>query len=499
MAQIVIVGLGPGDPALLTREAWTVLSEAGEIWLRTARHPVTSGLPAGVAVHSFDEFYESQETFEEVYAAIAEQVLALGRREAGVVYGVPGDPMMGESTVLRILDRAESAEVPVRIVSGLSFLEPTLAALQLDGLDGLQIVDALEMLSMYHPPVVPDVPALIAQVYDRAVASQLKLVLMNQYPDEHRTALVDAAGTAAEMVQWIPLYAIDRHDLSPLTSLYVTPYVVEPAPGTEHAGVPRSSFAGFQETIARLRSAEGCPWDREQTHASLRTNLIEEAYEVLSAIDEDDPDALREELGDLLLQVVLHTQIAVEEGEFQMPEVIAGIDAKLKHRHPHVWGNVHVENAGEVSTNWETIKRQERETHGDVTRSLLDGVPKALPALAQAYAYGSRVARVGFDWPNVEGVIETLHDEIEELLEAQTPEEQVSELGDLLFSAVNWARWLQVDPESALRETNARFARRFRRIEEASRQQGIPLEEMDFDALEDLWELAKREEASEKE
>ena len=428
MHHITIVGLGPGAFDQLTQEAIATLSQASEIWLRTARHPDVSHLPAGPAIHSFDSLYEEAETFEEVYATIAQRVLALGARAEGVVYAVPGHPLVGESTVTQILKAAREAGIPTRIVPGLSFIEPALTALALDALDGLQIVDALDVIGSYYPILNPDRPALIAQVYSRAVASDLKLVLMNLYPDEHQTALVDAAGTAAETVIWGPLYEIDHRDHTPLTSLYVAPlpYV--------------GGFEHLLETVAHLRSPEGCPWDREQTHASLRETLLEETYEVLEALDKADADALREELGDLLLQVVLHAQIAGEEGEFQMADVIAGIDAKLKRRHPHVWGAVQVADAQEVTLNWEAIKHAERENaRADKARFLLDGVPKTLPALAQAHAYSSRAARVGLDRVEIAADVAHIQQAMETFLQAYSVEERGEALGEALFAIAQCA------------------------------------------------------------
>ena len=478
MAEITIVGLGPGAPDHLTREAWKVLTAAETVWLRTLHHPVVAHLPDTVTLRSFDEDYESADSFPAVYRAIAGRVLALAR-DGDVTYAVPGHPLVGESSVLLILEGARQEALPVRLVEGLSFIEPTLTALSVDALNGLQIVDAVEVMALHHPPLNPDFPALIGQVYSRAVASEVKLTLMNQYPDEHRVALVEGAGTPAQQVTRLPLYEIDRRDMGLLSSLYV--------PALPRAG----SFERFQATIARLRMPGGCPWDREQTHESLRDNLLEETYEVLDAIDRGDPDSLREELGDLLLQVVLHAQIAVEEGEFSMAEVIADIDAKLKHRHPHVWGGLAVRDAAEVTVNWEALKREEREAHGEAERSLLDGVPPALPALAQAYAYTARSCRVGFDWLKVEAVVDKVHEELTELKAAETEDEISAEMGDLLFAIANWARWLDVEPESALREANLRFARRFRAVKALAREQGVNLDALSSEALEALWQQAK--------
>lgn len=479
MPQVTMVGLGPGDAALITREAWEVLRTAREVWLRTAHHPCARALPQGPTVHSFDAVYERVASFEELYHAIATELLRLAQRPEGVVYAVPGDPLVGDATVTETLRMAAAQGVPVRLVHGLSFIEPVLGELGRDALDGLQLLDAVELAQVLHPPLNPDVPALVAYLGDRALASEVKLALMNQYPDEHPVKVVEGVGLPAQRVTELALYELDQRDFDAFAVLYVP------------ALPPVSSFEGFQQTIARLRAPNGCPWDREQTHQSLRPNLLEEAYEVLEALDKDDPEALREELGDLLLQIVLHAQIATEGGEFQMPEVIAGIDAKIKRRHPHVWGTTQVNGAAEVSQNWERIKKQERAQHGEEGRSLLDGVPRTLPALAQAQDYGTRAARVGFDWPDVQGVIEKVREELRELEAAQTPEERAHEVGDVLFTVVNWARWLGVDAESALRAANRRFAERFAYLEAQARQRGKTVETMAPEALDALWNEAK--------
>jgi tetrapyrrole methylase family protein/MazG family protein len=249
-----------------------------------------------------------------------------------------------------------------------------------------------------------------------------------------------------------------------------------------------SSFEGLQDTVARLRAPGGCPWDREQTHESMRAGLLEEAYEVLAAIDAGDVQALQEELGDLLLQVLLHAQIATEAVEFKMPQVIAGIDAKLKHRHPHVWGARPVTGTEEVLQRWEELKREER----GGARSALDGVPAALPALLQADTYGRRAARVGLDWTEADGVAEKIREEMAEVEAATSPQEREAELGDLLFAVVNWARWLRVDPVAALRGASARFGRRFRAVERLAQQRGLDMAALTIDELEALWQEAKR-------
>jgi tetrapyrrole methylase family protein/MazG family protein len=476
MDTITIVGLGPGDPRYLTRDAWDVLEAAAEVWLRTEHHPTVAGLPAHLTWHSFDHCYEEAEDFQQLYDTIAGEVMRLGRRPEGVIYAVPGHPLVGEATVKQILSQAEEAGLAVRIVEGVSFVEPALTALRVDALAGLQIYDAVELAACHHPPLNPDLPALVGQLYSQALAADVKLTLMNQYADDHDVALVHAAGTPAQRVVRLPLREMDRHhDVAHLTALYVPPI-----PGT-------ASFEGLQETVAHLRAPEGCPWDREQTHESLRGGLLEEAYEVVAAIDAGDLPALQEELGDLLMQVLLHAQIATEEGEFRMAQVIAGIDAKLKYRHPHVWGERQVSGTDEVLRRWEELKREER----GAAHSVLDGIPAALPALQQADTYSRRAARVGFDWSDAGGVAEKVREEIAEVEAATTPEEREAELGDLLFAVVNWARWLDVDPETALRQANVRFARRFRSVEQTACTRGLDTAAMTIDELEALWQEAK--------
>jgi len=481
MGAITVVGLGPGNPRHLTREAWEVLQAASEVWLRTERHPTVAGLRAAadcphLTFRSFDDLYEEADDFSQVYDAIVRQVLQLGRRPDGVIYAVPGHPLVGEATVERLLAWAESSGLAVRIVEGLSFVEPVLAALGVDALSGLQIHDGMDLAARHYPPLNPDLPALVGQLYSRALAADVKLTLMNQYPDDHEVALVHAAGTPEQRVVRLPLYELDRRDdAAHLTTLYVPPL-----PGV-------SSFEGLQGTVAHLRAPDGCPWDREQTHESLRAGLLEETYETAAAIDAGDLQALQEELGDLLLQVLLHAQIAAEAGEFKMPQIIAGIDVKLKHRHPHVWGERPVSGTDQVLQRWEELKRQEKGER----RSVLDGVPAALPALQQADTYSRRAARVGFDWTEPDGVVAKIHEEIAEVEAATSREEREMELGDLLHAVVNWARWLDVDPEAALRRANARFSRRFRGVERMVRERGLDMAALTMDELEELWQSVK--------
>jgi len=248
------------------------------------------------------------------------------------------------------------------------------------------------------------------------------------------------------------------------------------------------SFAALKEIIARLRGPDGCPWDKKQTHTSLKPYLIEECYEVLQALDEGAPQKLCEELGDLLLQIMLHAQIAAEAEQFDIDDVVRGISSKLIHRHHHVFGSHEVKDAGEVELNWEALKQEERE-EGE---SLLSGIPEQMPALAYSQSIQRRVAGVGFDWEEVEGIIDKLAEEVAELKQAPNQQERAKEFGDLLFTLANVARRLDIDLEMALRSANQRFCRRFAYMEEACRNRGVSFGSLSFDEQNALWEEAKR-------
>jgi tetrapyrrole methylase family protein/MazG family protein len=247
-------------------------------------------------------------------------------------------------------------------------------------------------------------------------------------------------------------------------------------------------FATLVDIIAKLRAPDGCPWDRKQTHASLRENLLEECYEVLEALDEGEPEKLCDELGDLLMQIVLHAQIAAEGGEFKLGDVIKGINAKLIHRHPHIFGLKKVKNADEVAHNWEVLKGEEREAG----TSILESVPKQMPALGYSQEVQRRVAQLGFDWEDVEGVIDKLVEEVREFQQTESSQQKAEEFGDLLFTLVNVARRQGIDTEAALREANKRFYQRFTYMEEVCRQRGVNFGDLSFDEQNKLWEEAKK-------
>jgi len=519
VATITIVGLGPGDPGLLTRAASELLEQVDVLYLRTAIHPTVTALPTRVELRSFDALYEEAADFGAIYERIAAELVERAQSGEAVVYAVPGHPLVAEATTRRLLALAREQHIRTRIIAGLSFVEPVCEALEIDPLEhGLQLLDALDLtidvrpleaasvqpsdaawseiqgIGPYTPPLLPfplapTRPALICQLYSRTVASHVKLSLMERYPAEHPVTLVRAAGVDGAQRVWdVPLRELDhQRDIDHLTCVYLPPLApLEDARGAE----------GIGYIVARLLGPGGCPWDREQTHASLRPELLEEAYEVLEALDAGDMAALAEELGDLLLSILMHSEMARQAGDFDIGEVYAQVAAKLIRRHPHVFGETSVAGSGEVLRNWETIKQAERAAKGQAPHGTLDGIPAGLPALAMAQELTRKAAKQGFEWPAPGDVWSKLHEELGELREAaelhgdDRARRLEDELGDVLFAASNLARWLGVDAESALRAAGAKFRRRFSALERHAQQQG-GLNELSIDALLALWIQAK--------
>lgn len=358
--------------------------------------------------------------------------------------------------------------------------------LRLDSIHALSIVDGKTFFTRHAPPFPPDAPMLVTAIETESQLEQICRVLRAVYPPGHLIWLAHFPG--GEVTE---------------TTLGAVPgnVVIEPGIGFALYLPPLpagTSFEAFQEIIAHLRAPDGCPWDREQTHQTLRKHLLEESYETLSAMDANDPAKMREEFGDLLLQVVLNAQIGSESGEFTMAEVLQGIYDKIIRRHPHVFAQVEVDGVGQVLSNWEGIKQQERREKGDGEKSLLDGLPAALPALTQAQEYQERAARVGFDWPEIDGVLEKIREEINEVRQSANPDELAAELGDLFFALVNLARWKEVDAEAALRAANLKFKKRFAYIEKRAHETGRAMKAMGLQELDALWNEAKGNQKSER-
>ena len=339
----------------------------------------------------------------------------------------------------------------------------------------LTLLEAQTLSAAHVPPFPPDMPVLLTAIDSSELALQVKTVLLTTYPKEHVVSVVENGKRKEERVE-----DLSGEGVSAGTCWYV------PALGEG------TSFESFAEIVAHLRAPNGCPWDREQTHDTLRKHLLEESYEAITALDSGDFADMREEFGDLLLQVVLQSQIANEEGQFNVNQVVHGIHSKIVRRHPHVFGDVKLDGVDGVLANWEKLKEKERKDKKQ-EKGLLDGVPAALPALSQAQEYQDRAARVGFDWPEIEGVLDKVKEEIEEIKNAETDFELASEIGDLFFALVNVARWKKVDAESALRGTNIKFKKRFAHVEQGAKKQGRNLSDLSLEEMDGLWNEAKKQ------
>ena len=484
MSELIVVGLGAGRKGLMTEETKRLLTEEACVRLRTAKHPTVTELgEEGYTFSSFDHIYDEKDTFDEVYTTITDECLALAKETGRLVYAVPGSPLVAEKTVQMLRARAKEEGVSLTILPAMSFLEVLYVRLGVDPINGLVILDGDDIGDL--PP--DNVAALvITQVYDRAVASEVKLTLMEQYDDEQPVTFVRNLGLDDEEVRVIPLYELDRQpNIDHLTSVYV--------PRREKRTATFDTTP-LEDVMTTLRSPGGCPWDIEQTHDSLRRYMIEEVYEVIEAIENEDAPLLCEELGDLLLQIVFHARVAEECGEFSMQDVIDGVTEKMIRRHPHVFGDISVRDAGEVLVNWEAIKAKEKE--GKRT-SALDGVSPGLPALMAAFKLQKKAAKVGFDWTEVKDVWEKVREELGELAEASAEGDMKAveeEFGDVLFSLVNLSRFLHIEPETSLTAANHKFRRRFTFIEDKVHELGKKWDDMTLDEMDKLWEQAKQEE-----
>ncbi len=483
MPKLTVIGLGPGGAGQLTLEALETMKQAKTVILRTVKHPVVDYIKAqGIAVESCDDIYDSAASFDDTYREISRRVLESCMAKGDVVFAVPGHPLVAEKSV-ELLVQHGSGAVELRILPAMSFIDAILSTLRLDPAYGLKIIDGLSLKEQK-----PDLHCgnIVTQVYDRLVASEVKLALMELYQEDFRICVIKAAGVPEmEQLAWIPLYELDRIEwVDYLTSIYIPP--------AGSAAARYKTMEDLTALMAQLRAEGGCPWDREQTRQSLKPYLLEEAYEVLDAIEKDDLTLLVEELGDLLLQVVFHAQIAKEDGEFDINEVITQIYDKLIVRHPHVFGDVKATSESGALKSWEASKREQKGIEG-YTQTLTD-IPQTLPSLIRSYKVQQKAALVGFDWDNIEDAIAKVHEEMNELLEVyKTGEKGIieEEMGDLLFSAVNVARFLKIQPELALRGTIEKFINRFRYIEETALQFGKKLDKMSLQEMDKLWEQAK--------
>lgn len=479
--KIEVIGLGAGDIDQLPLGIYKKLSKTtNTIITRTMDHPVITSLKKeGIQFMSYDEVYRDKEQFTDVYEHIVKDLLNKSKKQP-IVYAVPGHPMLAEKTVQLLLDQEN---IEVTILGGQSYLDDLFTSLQIDPIEGFQFVDGTEVdrrqLNYRHH-------LIFCQVYDRIIASDLKLTLLEDLPFDYEVTIIDAAGTGAEKIRTLPLEELDYDfKTSNLTSIYVPPV---PSEFLNH------TFARLKEVISTLRGPHGCEWDKAQTHESLREYLLEEVYELIEAIDDQDDEGMIEELGDVLLQVMLHSQVGEDDGYFTIDDVVKSLTTKMIHRHPHVFSNTEVTSIEEINKNWDELKQEEK---GNQRQSILEGVPKHLPSLLKAFKLQEKAAKVGFDWDDIQDIWKKLDEEmreVEEAIKSGNHSEMINEFGDVLFVVANLARFYKINPELALEGSNQKFISRFTYIEDQLRNDGRDINVSSLEEMDKYWDQAKGEE-----
>lgn len=470
MSTITIAPLS--TPKTLTVAAWNAILGSGKLFLQTVEHPSAAPvLQAGVSFVSMDDLYESAEDFDALNTAIARRLIEAG----DCTYAVMGDGCFAQTEA--ILEAAKKHGAEVVVLSGVSY-----------GKAAFPMVQEGVFCTARTMPREPDlsVPLCVQEIDSMLAASEVKLWLSEFYPDEHTVQLATMQADGSYQTETLQLYTLDRNRSFFAGSVLLVP----PVAFSEQT---RYGFSALVSVMERLRAPDGCPWDAEQTHESLKKDLIEESYELCDAIDEADDAHMTEELGDVLLQVVFHACIAKEQGRFDIRDVADGIVKKLIYRHPHIFGDVTVQDSEEVLKNWDALKQKEK---GQTTAAeVLCAVPKRFPALMRSHKIQHKARKVGFDWDSAGQALSKVEEELAELRAAMAGDGNVEEeAGDLLFALVNVTRLLGLDAETLLHAASDKFVRRFGRMEELARADGHPIETLPLKEQDAYWDRAKLEE-----
>ncbi|HFF8989832.1 TPA: nucleoside triphosphate pyrophosphohydrolase [Clostridium perfringens] len=482
--MLKIMGLGPGAYEALTIGALKELKNNKNIYFRTEKHPTVDFLKdEGIKFESYDHAYEKYDSFDDVYKYIAEDLITKIKDDEDLIYAVPGHPLVAEKSVINLIELCKENNIQYEVLPAVSFVDAMMEALQVDPIEGVKIIDAFDMKNQI---LDKRVGTIITQVYNNFIASEVKLRLLEGYEDDTKIIFVRAAGVEGlESIRKIPLYELDwQEDIDYLTSIYIPKDLGN-----------KKDFQDLLDIIETLRNPGGCPWDREQTHESLKSALLEECYEVIDAIENEDEDALIEELGDVLLQVVFHASIGKEDGYFDIMDVIGGISNKMINRHPHVFGNEKANTSEQVLVNWDEIKKEEKGIK--TLTEEMQNIAKSLPATTRAYKVQKKAKKVGFDWDDVNCAMDKVKEELNEIKEVYNCEDKSiieGEVGDLLFACINVARFLEVDGELALDKTIKKFIKRFSYIENEAIKNNKNLKDMTLEEMDKLWEEAKTSE-----
>lgn len=482
--MLKIMGLGPGAYEALTIGALKELKNNKNIYFRTEKHPTVNFLKdEGIKFKSYDHAYEKYDSFDDVYKYIAEDLITKIKDDEDLIYAVPGHPLVAEKSVINLIELCKENNIQYEVLPAVSFVDAMMEALQVDPIEGVKIIDAFDMKNQI---LDKRVGTIITQVYNNFIASEVKLRLLEGYEDDTEIIFVRAAGVEGlESIRKIPLYELDwQEDIDYLTSIYIPKDLGN-----------KKDFQDLLDIIETLRNPGGCPWDREQTHESLKSAILEECYEVIDAIENEDEDALIEELGDVLLQVVFHASIGKEDGYFDIMDVIGAISNKMINRHPHVFGNEEANTSEQVLVNWDEIKKEEKGIK--TLTEEMQNIAKSLPATTRAYKVQKKAKKLGFDWDDVNCAMDKVKEELNEIKEVYNCEDKSiieGEVGDLLFACINVARFLEVDGELALDKTIKKFIKRFSYIENEAIKNNKNLKDMTLEDMDKLWEEAKTSE-----
>ena len=468
MKTITIAPLS--TPQTLTRAAWDAILYADTLYLQTSEHPSAKPvLDADLVFTTLDDLYETAEDFDKLNEAIAARLVSAGN----CVYAVMGDGCFAQLPAIE--KAAKKHGFHVDVLPGVSYAKAAFPKLQ----------DAQIYAARALPKRVdPNMPLYIQELDNPIIAGEIKLTLSEIYPDEWPVTLATMQKDGHYSYRTFPLSELDRkHTLFAGSVLYVKP-----------ASFEERTRYGYYDLVAvmhRLRAPGGCPWDREQTHESLKADLIEECYELNDAIDEQDDAHIVEELGDVLMDIVFHSVIADEQGRFNENDVADGIVKKMIYRHPHVFGSEKAESSADVLKRWDELKQKEK--NQKTQKEVLCAVPKRFPALMRSAKVQKRAGKVGFDWNNANEALPKVYEELEELKAAMNGSGNLSEeAGDLLFAAVNVIRLLGLDPEQLLHDASDKFISRFGRMEELAKADGFELSELSLTEQDVYWEKAKK-------
>lgn len=480
MKKILIGGMGTASIEHMTLKTHQAILAAQKVYMRTAVHKSADEIlkmrPDAI---SFDEIYKISENFEEVYEKISNQVIAASY-ENDIIYLVPGSPVFAESTVRLIVQKAEQNNIDVEILPAVSFADAIFSSMKADAAHAVKLLDALDLkIDDFDKNCV----ILICQIYDNFIASDIKLKMMEYYDKNKIVYIIQNGGEADAKIIKTVLYELDRHfEFDHMCSLFV--------PRDETYNL--RDYRTLEELMDKLRSGNGCNWDKQQTHSSLKRYLIEECYEVIDAIEKNNDDMLQEELGDVLLQIYFHATIAKEEKAFELRDIFETINRKMINRHPHVFEVNKDFSPDKVESEWEAIKLKEK-GYSKASESL-SSMPKQLPALMYAARVQDKAKKAGFDFDHIDQVYDKLREEVGEFIEAASTMEMhclKEELGDLLFSIVNVSRFVKLDCEDALRQATIKFIDRFSIVEEMVLSDGLNLKEIDLKKADEYWNLSK--------